>query len=708
MKEAMRRNWRRFLLPAVVLLLCLVWSGTALAESTVELHYGGILDYTKANQVAELVNQQRTANGKSKLTQTGDLQQMAMIRAMEIALYYSHTRPNGNRGLDIMASGATRAENIAGGYTTASAAMNGWMNSSGHRDNILRGDIAQMGIGCCYMDGTYWWVQLFRGGSATGGSVKSGQVNSAIRVYAKPSILNIYLVKADADFRKDGIINMEAGETGSVIAVNCNTGSGSASRCLSLYASSPGLSWKADGGSSITVLSTKVGASLYAGSCGSKNLTLTCGSRTFKARVSVAHKAGSAATCTKDATCSFCGTVVQRATGHKNTSCAYKTCSRCGALIPPTGEHTPGPSATCTSACYCQVCGVKLQDALGHNFEPANCQAPKTCTRCDVTTGGLGSHIWGGWTTSGNWRTRRCTICHKPQTEYLRPNQTGSSSTNGSSTNGSSTNSTANKNKKVTSVRITGSTSLTAGKSTTLKAVVSPSNASNKAVSWSSSNKKYATVSSKGVVTAKAAGAGKTVTITAKAKDGSGKKATIKIKIKKASKVKVKSIKITGKKTMLAGKKITLKAKVSPSNAASKAVSWSSSNKKYATVSSKGVVTAKAAGAGKTVTITAKAKDGSGKKATYKIKIKGPVKKITLKGSKSLKAGKKTTIKATVKIGKGGSKALSWSSSNKKYATVSSKGVVTAKKAGKGRTVTITAKAKDGSGKKATIKIRIK
>ena len=112
------------------------------------------------------------------------------------------------------------------------------------------------------------------------------------------------------------------------------------------------------------------------------------------------------------------------------------------------------------------------------------------------------------------------------------------------------------------------------------------------------------------------------MTITAKAKDGSGKKATIRIKIKKASKVKVKSIKITGKKTMLAGKKITLKAKVSPGNAASKAVSWSSSNKKYATVSSKGVVTAKKAGKGRTVTITAKAKDGSGKKATIKIRIK--------------------------------------------------------------------------------------
>ena len=59
-------------------------------------------------------------------------------------------------------------------------------------------------------------------------------------------------------------------------------------------------------------------------------------------------------------------------------------------------------------------------------------------------------------------------------------------------------------------------------------------------------------------------------------------------------------------------------------------------------------------------------------------------------------------------VGKGGSKALKWSSSNKKYATVTSKGVVSTKKAGKGKIVTITAKAKDGSGKKASVKIRIK
>ena len=101
----------------------------------------------------------------------------------------------------------------------------------------------------------------------------------------------------------------------------------------------------------------------------------------------------------------------------------------------------------------------------------------------------------------------------------------------------------------------------------------------------------------------------------------SGKKATIKIKIVKT--VTVSSIKLSASsKAVTAGKKVTVKATISPSNATNKALTWTTSNKKYATVSSKGVVTTKKAGKGKTVTITAKAKDGSGKKATIKLKIK--------------------------------------------------------------------------------------
>lgn len=176
---------------------------------------------------------------------------------------------------------------------------------------------------------------------------------------------------------------------------------------------------------------------------------------------------------------------------------------------------------------------------------------------------------------------------------------------------------------------------------------------------------------------------------------------------------KVKIIKITGiSKQIAVGKKIQLTANISPENANNKNVTWKSSNKKYATVSSKGVVKTQKAGKNKTVMITAIAEDGSGTKATYKIKIMpNAVKKVSLKASKAVKAGKKLTIKATVTpnlSSKKINKKLIWSISNKKYATVSSKGVVKTYKAGKGRIVTITAMSTDGTKKKAKIKIKIK
>lgn len=174
--------------------------------------------------------------------------------------------------------------------------------------------------------------------------------------------------------------------------------------------------------------------------------------------------------------------------------------------------------------------------------------------------------------------------------------------------------------------------------------------------------------------------------------------------------VKVTKISLSGiSKKIASGKKITLKADVFPSNATNKAVTWKSSNTKYATVNSKGVVTMKKAGKGKTVTITATAKDGSQTKAAYKIKcMKGVVKKIKLSAAKSVKAGKKVTVKNKVTASKGANTALTYSVSNKKYAAVNKKGVVTTKKAGKGKTITVMAKATDGSGKKATVKIKIK
>ncbi len=174
----------------------------------------------------------------------------------------------------------------------------------------------------------------------------------------------------------------------------------------------------------------------------------------------------------------------------------------------------------------------------------------------------------------------------------------------------------------------------------------------------------------------------------------------------------LKKLSVTGPSGKLAaGKKVRLTLKTTPKGASAASVQWTSSNKKYASVDKNGTVTVKKAGIGKSVTITASACGNSKVKSAYRFKImKHAVKNIKLKAQKkTLKAGKSMTIKAAVKTtGKNANKSLIWKSSNKKYATVSSMGRVTAKKAGKGKSVTITAISTDGSNKKATVKITIK
>ena len=179
---------------------------------------------------------------------------------------------------------------------------------------------------------------------------------------------------------------------------------------------------------------------------------------------------------------------------------------------------------------------------------------------------------------------------------------------------------------------------------------------------------------------------------------------------KPSKKVKVTSIRLSGlSKQIAAGKKLTLKAAVLPKTASNKKLLWKSSNTKVATVTQGGVVTLKKKTGGKKVTITATATDGSKKYASWKItSMKGIVKKIKITGSKPVKAGKKLKLKAKVTATKKANKKLLWISGNTKYATVNAKGIVTTKKSAKGKTVKITAMATYGSGKKKTVKIKMK
>ena len=174
------------------------------------------------------------------------------------------------------------------------------------------------------------------------------------------------------------------------------------------------------------------------------------------------------------------------------------------------------------------------------------------------------------------------------------------------------------------SIKITGPKNVAKGKKITLKAVVSPSGASQE-VKWSSSDKKIATVSSGGVVTGKKAG---TVKITAVSKKNKKVKKTFTVKVKAQA---VKKVTITAPRTTvdLAGAQtatVKLKASASPA-AAAQDFEWKSSSKAVATVNSKGVVKVLRTG---TVKITATATDGSKKKASVTIEVVDSTQKVRI------------------------------------------------------------------------------
>lgn len=129
------------------------------------LHYAekitisGTRDYKKAFEVLSIVNQKRAENGLSPLTMDSSLLQTAMIRAGEQEVLFSHTRPDASGCFS--ANSGMIAENVAINQKSASEVMNSWMNSEGHRNNILSKEATTIGIGCFYMNGVYAWAQCF-------------------------------------------------------------------------------------------------------------------------------------------------------------------------------------------------------------------------------------------------------------------------------------------------------------------------------------------------------------------------------------------------------------------------------------------------------------------------------------------------------------------------------------------------------------------
>ena len=260
-----------------------------------------------------------------------------------------------------------------------------------------------------------------------------------------------------------------------------------------------------------------------------------------------------------------------------------------------------------------------------------------------------------------------------------------------------------------TTIAVTGveldknSITLNEGETETLTATVLPTNATNKNVTWTSSNNAVAKISN-GVVTAVSEG---TATITVTTEDGNHT-ATCQVTVEKEEEQTVAVTSVTlnqSEKTLKIGETLTLVPTINPENATNKNVRWTSSNSSVATISN-GVVTAVAEG---TATITVTTEDGNCT-ATCRITVEREqvvetvnVTSVRLnKTEETLKVGETLTLIPTINPENATNKNVRWASSNNAVATISN-GVVTAVTEG---TATITVTTEDGN-RTATCQITV-
>lgn len=338
--------------------------------------------------------------------------------------------------------------------------------------------------------------------------------------------------------------------------------------------------------------------------CTEDQVCTTCGAILKKA---TGHTPGAYATCTTPQKCTKCGIILKKATGHvpgsKATCTKEQTCTVCGAVLASKIPHTPGPKATCEDDQICVECGTVIKKALGHNpGKSAACTEAQYCTRCGKVLAEPTGHNWSEWKEekaatyySSSEIVRRCSKCGEKEMRYgdaVRP--TGKANYK---------NVVLQKGKSTTAVKITGMVN-----GDYLKSVV-PKNKKLAKVTAVKQNGSFKITALKKT--------GKTV-VTATLASG----VTVDINLTVQSKA-VKTTKLSVNKStvnLTKGGTFTIKATKTPFNSKD-TVKFSSSNKKVATVSSKGKIVAKKNG---TAYITVKAGNVS-----KKVKVVVKNKKVT-------------------------------------------------------------------------------
>lgn len=559
-----------------------------------------------AAEVLELTNQERAKEGLSPLKANPELQANAMQRASEIAVYFDHMRPNNTKWPSaVTVSYGVAAENIAYGYSSAEAVVNGWMNSDGHRKNILTAEFTTMGVGCFSQNGYTFWVQLFTNNPASG-AAGTGQKEVIAHVDAESALVYFYAVKAGTDFCLNSPISVNEGETANVVIYNLNRGANIpiAIRADSFYYRSDnpystyftyGL---ASGGEYMSVTGIKSNESTKE----AMPMMFGMGGTYWSTNVTVRHKhiPGPAATCTTDQICTSCKSVLVKAIGHRQShyyACEKDiTCINCKTVLEKAAGHKiQGP--TCTEDGYCTVCKEKFGSKLYHTYPPRDCLKELHCSRCGYRRyQAYTSHYWEQSASYYKAATifspalykKECLVCDQYQLIKKGEKKTAVLKLNLSSIK-------LKRNQSFDNLKVT---ELSSGDS-----VVSVKSAKNSVV-------EVAGFTAKGQISLKAKKTG-TAKITIQTEAGAKKSVTVKVQ-----KSAVKTTKITNVKkslTIKRGKTKALNPVLNPIYSSQK-LTYKSSNQKIASVNALGVITAKKRG---TATITVKS--GS---VTVKCKVK--------------------------------------------------------------------------------------
>lgn len=211
-----------FVIFITFLVVTLIFGATALAgyvSDTTNVKIVGTYNYDLAKEVLSIVNEERAKAGLSALSFDSSLQKTANERAAESAIYFSHDRPSKNTTqnnscfeLYPINRGGYYAENIAIGNSTAKSVMKSWMNSSGHKANIMDAKYKYIGISCFITNGNYVWVQSFQSVGNKSETTTNGIVKKDISVLSnRVKLLASDLKLKTGDIKDITVLGQNAG-----------------------------------------------------------------------------------------------------------------------------------------------------------------------------------------------------------------------------------------------------------------------------------------------------------------------------------------------------------------------------------------------------------------------------------------------------------------------------------------------------------------